>query len=117
MIQYLIQSLLIALTISLCCVAIHVSTWQGMILHSVSISVEKVLAKTFNKVLWLSVPKATELSLYLLKPVFRCMICMSSIWTVLFWLFWDFNLVLIMLCVCGINTLFTALISNILPDE
>lgn len=111
------QMLLIALIISLCCVAVHVTTWKGMILHSISISVENAIALIFKKAFSMSEDKALDLSLFLMKPFYRCIICMSSIWTILFWLNWNFNLGLMILVVCGLNTVLTSLISNILPDE
>lgn len=111
------QMLLIALIISLCCVAVHVATWKGMILHSASISIENTLTFLFKKVFCMSQFKAMDLTLFVLKPFYRCIICMSSIWTILFWFNWNFNLGLMILVVCGLNTIITALISNILPDE
>lgn len=117
MIQYLIQILLIALIISLCCVAVHVTTWRGMILHSTSVSVENGISLLLQKVFCMSKSKSLELALFLMKPFYRCIICMSSIWTILFWLFWDFNLVFMILVVCGLNTVLTSIISNILPDD
>jgi len=101
----------------MCCVAVHVTTWKGMILHSASISVENKISLIFQRAFCMSRTKSLELTLFLMKPIYRCMICMSSIWTILFWFFWNFNLGLMILVVCGINTVLTSLISNILPDE
>ncbi|PXV61190.1 hypothetical protein CLV62_12523 [Dysgonomonas alginatilytica] len=117
MILYLIQTLLQALVISLCCVAIHVTTWKGMILHSTSKTLDKSLRAFFRKFFYMSEGKSWNLTLYLLTPIYRCIICMSSFWTIMFWFFWNFNLGLMILVVCGINTIITAIISNLLPDE
>ena len=117
MIQYLIQHLLIALTISLCCLGVHVTTWRDMILYSPTNAAENAIARLFKKVFSMSDSTSLDLTLFLLKPFYRCLICMSSVWSILFWFFWDFNLGLMILVVCGLNTVLTSLMSNILPDE
>lgn len=118
MIQYLVQMLLIALTISLCCIAIFATTWPGMIFHRLSIVIENKIVSFCNKRL-ARVMFLHRISMSICKPLFRCPICMSSFWTITAWIIsgFSFNLLLMMLLVCGLNTILTSLIANILPDE
>jgi len=53
------------------------------------------------------------------KPLFKCLMCMSSFWGCVAWVLLDFsfNIFLMVPIVCGINTIITALISNLLPIE
>ncbi|NDW19867.1 hypothetical protein D0T53_13260 [Dysgonomonas sp. 216] len=109
MIQYLVQMLLIALVISICCIGIFATTWKDMIFYSLSIKIEK----------WFVKITSFKIGVALCKPLFRCPICMSSFWTVMAWIIsgFSFNLLLMILLVCGLNTVLTSIISNILPDE
>jgi len=72
----------------------------------------------------LLVPVANFLSTYLpewiCKPIFECLVCMSSVWTVVFWTvfvqkdYW--HIIPAMFIVAGLNTIIYALI-NVLFDE
>jgi hypothetical protein len=42
---------------------------------------------------------------YLKKPLFDCVVCMASFWSCVFWIFFDFNLVVTILAVAGFNSL------------
>ena len=93
--------LLISLIISLYTTGVYAACWQNMILNKPA-----QLAK--------------KLPIWIYKPLCGCLICMSSVYSVLFWLFVGFNIVLlpiIILTVAGINTIITAIISQIIPDE
>lgn len=94
------ELLLFCLTVSLACTAIHVAvTWDGMILNKV-----KVLAEFLD---W---------SEYATKPLYGCLICMSSFWTVFFWLCYikpiTFELLFAVLITCGINVVVRCIINQ-----
>jgi len=96
------EKFIIATLISLCTTGLFAATWKGMIFH--------------RPATWLK----QRLPVLLFKPVCGCLICMSSIHTIIFWLFFRFNVLyipVIILAVAGINTVITAIISPILPDE
>jgi len=82
----------IALIISLKIIAIHVCFWDGMIFAPLI------------KVLYLY-----KLNDFIKKPLYGCVICMSSFWTILFYLSSDSfeisNLFPLILIVCGINSI------------
>lgn len=85
-----------ALHFSLMILAIHALFWEGMILFPV--------ARILN-----------YLPLVMRKPLFECMICMSSVWTVL--MLYCFNMpimrlqtIVVMLTVCGINVILDSVI-------
>ncbi len=83
---------------SLCTTALHVCIqWPGMILHPLLPYLER------HAPLWLH------------KPLFDCLVCMSSIWTIVLWLLWGYGLSLLLilqiLVVAGINTFASLIIS------
>lgn len=102
-----------AFEISLMITAIYASTREGMIFYSIRTKTETILDKIIGE-------KASGI---ISKPLFECLVCMSSIWTlILFYIFWDgyfislidalrylANLILI---VCGINALISIIISK-----
>ncbi len=94
-----------SIVISLIITAIYATTWPGMIFHNPAIGVKHFLVAKKIGVVY--------------KPLFGCLICMSSFWTFAAWLISmdDFHLIWVMLCVAGINTIITALIKDIIPDE
>lgn len=89
-----------AFTLSLIITAIYSLFCQGMLLGFVRIASANVMDR------WLGI----KWSRYIQKPLWDCLICMSSVWVIIITL--DFNIEL-MLLVCGINTL----IDKILDDE
>lgn len=91
--------LLLALITSLKITAIYTIVQQGMLLHPVRASV----ATQFDNLFGLTISK------YVQKPLWSCLPCMSSFWTVILTLSFDINLILI---VCGIN----AIIDKYLTD-
>ena len=42
---------------------------------------------------------------FIRKPLFECVVCMASFWSLVFWLFLDFNLIITILAVAGLNSL------------
>ncbi len=76
--------------ISLKILSIHLLFQQGMLLGWFRIGA----ANMFD---WLMGPKVSR---YVQKPLWDCLPCMSSVWTIIFTLSFDINL---MLVVCGIN--------------
>lgn len=99
------ETLIQALCISLMITGIYATTWNDMIFHKPAMALKKWLtAKGVN-------------TLY--KPIFGCLICMSSVWTLLGWIItgFGFKLIPVMLCVAGINTLLTALVYEFTPFD
>lgn len=86
-----------AIIISLITIAIHICfTWKGMIFY------------TIGK--WLQL----RLHKYIKKPLFDCPMCMSSFWTIVFFVsffgFIGWTTFVVMLMVCGINTVLNTFI-------
>jgi hypothetical protein len=42
---------------------------------------------------------------FIRKPLFECVVCMASFWSLVFWFFLDFNLIITILAVAGLNSL------------
>jgi len=83
-------------------IGIHAATWENMIFH--------------KPALWLK----NHLPIWVHKPLFSCAICMSSVWSVVFWVVFNFHFVLlpfVILATAGLNTIFTGIIAHIIPDE
>lgn len=83
--------------VSFICIAIHIIfTWKGMLLKPVGD--------------WLDL----RLNKYIKKPLFTCPMCMASYWTLMYWLIIQGEISILtfvmMLTVCGINTLLNTLI-------
>lgn len=51
------------------------------------------------------VPTLEKLPSLIRKPLFECVVCMASFWSCVFWLFIDFNLIITILAVAGLNSL------------
>lgn len=102
-----------AIILSFQITAIYILFQEGMLLERLRSFIERIVdavciffAKKFVK----GNPLAAGMkaSKYLLKPIFGCVICMASVWTII--LTWSFNLPLILL-VCGINVLIDKIIN------
>lgn len=79
------------------CIAIHICfTWKGMIFY--------------KEGKWLQL----RLSPWIKKPLFDCPMCMASFWTIMYSIFvlgfFGDTTLLMILIVCGINTIFTTFI-------
>lgn len=85
--------------ISLIITAIYVCFSQGMILSFVRVAVANLLDKRIGK----------KWSLYVQKPLWGCLPCMASIWTVV--IAWRFDIWL-MLAVCGLNVIISRIIER-----
>ena len=95
------ETILTALKISLICTAVFAAAWEQMI-----------FAKPAK---WIEIKVKYK---WILKPIFKCLICMSSFWTAFYWLvFGGFNLIIMILLVGGINVIITAIIAPIIPNE
>lgn len=107
-----------AIFISLLILGIYVTTWPGMIFYAPAKYIYKTLAR-FIHLLGVEWIKAHEVALIICKPFFRCLICMSSVWTIVIWLVDDHSFMLIpmILVVAGLNTLIVSLIKDIIPYE
>ena len=79
-----------AITISLQITALYILFQQGSLFGPAKV----FFANTFDKYL------GKRNSLMLQKPLWECMVCMSSFWTIVISCSIDLPL---MLCVCGIN--------------
>jgi hypothetical protein len=113
----IMETILTALKISLICTAAFASTWKGMIFHK---PVQWIEAKiiSFCQFFIRKMDVARQAGIAFCKPLFGCLVCMSSFWTLLYWLiFGGFNPVIMILLVCGINTIINAVIAPIIPDE
>jgi hypothetical protein len=91
--------------VSFCIIAIYQTFQPGMIFHNVC----KFIHKITNK--WLGEKKAE----WIRKPICGCIVCMSSVWTVLLSPFFGillFQIPMIILIVCGMNTVYVKLVVN-----
>lgn len=107
--EYIVNGLII----SLICIGINALTWKGMLLEKVALKVEGIIfiLLSWNK-------NAKTASEWICKPLFSCLACMSSVWTLMAWCASNgsFNLMIEMLVVCGLNVVGAAIINDILPD-
>lgn len=92
-----------SLMISLCTTGLFAACWKDMIFFKpASFLIQK-------------------LPIWIHKPLFSCNICMSSVWSVVFWLIFRpcliYYLPVIFLIVAGINTIIIAIITPIIPNE
>lgn len=79
-----------ALTISFCTIAIYVSCFEGHIFGKLKAAIATEMDYVFGK----------AVSKYVQKPIWSCLPCMGSIWTMV--ISWSFSAKLI-LCVVGMN--------------
>ena len=107
-----------AVFISLLILGIYATTWPGMIFNSLAKLIQKSLAR-FIHFLGTERTNANEIALIICKPFFRCLICMSSVWTIVIWLVDDHSFMLLpmMLVVAGLNTLIVSQLKDIMPYE
>lgn len=95
--------------ISLICVAINIATWKSMILHEPAKYIENIITKIVGE----------KLCYWILEPLYKCPICMGSLWTIIIWLHEDcsFRLIPVLLGVVGLNTLFLSATQNLCPKD
>jgi len=105
----ILEHIYYTIIISLACIGINATTWQDMVFYNLSRKIENLIVKYTS----------LEIGQCICMPLFKCPMCMSSIWTFAGWFIsgFDFNPVLMILTVCGMNVLFVALICDIMPDE
>ncbi|MDB5200577.1 MAG: hypothetical protein JWO92_2540 [Chitinophagaceae bacterium] len=89
-----------SLIISFQIVAVYILFRQGMLLGWLRVAI----ANRLDKICGLKLSKQIQ------APLFECLICMSSVWTIILTFSFDIRL---MLLVCGMNTI----ISIILDQE
>lgn len=112
--------LLTASLISLYCTGIYVATRKGMILYSFRKAIEGLLLSTINRLFGIRVQDPYRTALTICKPLFGCLMCMSSVWTLFFFLVFGidwWNILFLIPIVAGINSIINSLIINIIPDE
>ncbi len=93
-----------AIELSLIITAIYVCTWDGMIFEKPRIFIQNLLDCM-----------GLGFSLWVQKPLFGCLMCMSSFWTIALTI-WDtpYNVVFrLIFLVCGINTIINSIIKNL----
>lgn len=117
--KYMVNHLIYTLIISLSCIGINVTTWDGMIFNSLAKHIHKIIAKIlylFTKNYKYKV--IYDLSYAICMPLFYCPICMASFWSFSFWLYFgfSFNLPLMMLTVCGLNVILIGIYHKIMPE-
>jgi len=99
--------------ISLICTGIYISTQDNFVLGNIRAKTQNMIDRLFG----------VEKSELICKPLFNCLICESSFWSILLGLTVLFpeltffqrlaQLPFLILCVAGLNTIITALIKNI----
>lgn len=101
--------ILIALKISLIITAIYSVTREGMIAHPIRTRIKTFLDKKIGQ----------QVSEIITKPLFECLVCMSSFWTlVLMWFWIDVSIyssvyvLLLILTVSGINSIINHFIKH-----
>ena len=108
-----------ALFISLLCLGIYATTWPGMIFHKPVLFIQKWIKLSLCYIFTLKMIVAQRVMLTICKPLFGCLICMSSFWTLMIWLYDDHSFMLIpmMLVVAGMNTIIVSIIKEIMPYD
>lgn len=104
MIHEMIEHLLITIVIGLMCLGINATTWDGMIFCDIANKAQHFIYTRLTKIF--KRKSNVKIICYMVcKPLFRCVICMASVWTIIFWIFmrFEFNVILMMLTVCGFN--------------
>jgi len=105
-----------ALSISLVCLAIHALFWDGMIFYRIGRIIQEIIVIVLTVITGISdfteedIVKASE---WILKPVFGCLICMASFWTLIAFYIFHFNtypLWQLMLTVCALNVLMDSVV-------
>ncbi|MBF0651281.1 hypothetical protein IR083_20900 [Dysgonomonas sp. GY75] len=108
MIYELAKHLIFTVIISLSCIAVNAVTWKGMIFYSLANSLESFFIAVMGP----------EAGCKICMPLFRCPMCMSGVWSFVFWVLFSFafNPVLMVLTVCGLNVILVSFIQNIMDD-
>ena len=64
---------------------------------------------------------SSRLAEWICKPLFECLPCMASIWSVVLWLAWQrslsFTLLVVIPIVCGMNGIVSSIIKNLFDGE
>lgn len=64
---------------------------------------------------------STHLAEWICKPLFECLPCMASVWSVVLWLVWkgslSFTVLFVMFVVCGMNGIVSSIIKNLFDGE
>jgi hypothetical protein len=101
----IMETIAVSLKISLCIVAIYECTQEGMIFHRARAFAATRMDRLFG----------CDRSEWLQMPLWGCMICMSSFWTLVFspvfGVAWS-DIPVTMLMVCGMNTFFNRIIKS-----
>lgn len=91
--------------ISLICLGVNVLFWRNMVLYKFGKALEYTMQD--SKFSWI------------LEPLYSCPICMASVYSIIYWIYTDysFNLIPVMLAVCGLNTVLLSLVQNIVDKD
>lgn len=101
----LLDQLILSLAIALKNTSVHVALWDGMMLSRV----REVIASALDRLV------GKKWSRYIQKPLWDCLPCMASIWTIAWTLSVNVQLILL---VCGVSVLIDCILphSNFHPD-
>lgn len=72
-----------AIQISIWCLAIHALFWEAMFLFWLGGIIHGLLSILFYALTFGDPVAASKAASWLIKPLFDCLICMSSFWTVI----------------------------------
>lgn len=95
---------------SLFCTGIFTATRNGMILSWIKTAYLKMIV--LSGLIDVRFQKFIE---FLKDPLFDCLYCMSSFWVIVLWCIYGFEfhpveLIISILCTCGMNTLIVAMV-------
>ncbi len=105
-----------ALTISLICLAAHALFWEGMILFIVGNCLQAFICVIASIIFFWDDHSDIDfkISAWAVKPIFSCLICMSSIWGLsigyLKYHYTGIDLCQLVLIICGINVILDSVI-------
>ncbi len=105
----MLDLILFCICVSLACTIIHIAvTWDGMVLNFIG----KWHGERIEKM-----PSVA----WFYKPLFSCLICMCSFWTIIFWLLYikpiTFELLFAILITGGINVVIRCVLNATTEDD
>lgn len=105
---------------SLCIIAIFMSMQDGMILYGFKERLQKTILRLSDSFLYISkCPETRLLTLndWIAKPLYDCLYCMASFWSIIFWSIqfhrWSVDLLFVILVTSGFNIIMGNTVSNI----
>lgn len=107
-----------AVELSLIISAIHMTTMPGMIFYKASRLIEKLIYQLLNRGRIQDMHRHAELAGWICKPLFGCVICMASFWTVTLciWSTPVLEVTRLIFLVCGLNIIMSLTIKKLLYE-